>query len=243
MSAKLKVKTVETAAVDSGLKSYLLKVYNFMGIGLLLTALSAYLCSSTAVLSVLFKTTSTGAITGYSGIGYLTLASPLILIFVFQAAVSKMSPTMARLVFLAFAVLNGLSLGPLFLVYAHASLVTVFLITAGTFFAMSIYGYTTGRDLTKLGSFLFMGLIGLLIASVVNIFLASPMMFWVISFIGVGVFTGLVAVDTQRIKQMYYLSSDENVRQVMAINGALALYLDFLNLFLYLLRLMGNSKN
>ena len=241
INVKPKTRTVETSKVDSGLKSYFLKVYNFMGIGLILTALTAYLMSQPTALQLIFKVGSDGAV-GYSGLGYLALFSPLILIFAFSAAVSKMSPAAARAIFLAFSVLNGLSLGPLFLVYTSTSLVSVFLITAGTFFAMSIYGYTTGRDLTKMGSFLFMGLIGLIIASVVNMFLGSTILGYALSFVGVGIFTVLVAYDTQKIKQYYYMAQDERTRQVMAINGALSLYLDFLNLFLYLLRLFGDRK-
>ena len=156
--------------------------------------------------------------------------------------IAKMSASKAQTVFWIFAALMGLSLSSIFIAYTGASITRVFFITAGTFGAMSIYGYTTKRDLTKLGSFLMMGLIGIIIASLVNIFMKSPMMYFVISILGVLIFVGLTAYDTQKIKNMY-LASDWRINWKKAIMGALTLYLDFINLFIMLLRLFGQEDN
>tara|TARA_B100000282_G_scaffold130008_1_gene93154 strand:- start:43 stop:525 length:483 start_codon:yes stop_codon:yes gene_type:complete len=156
--------------------------------------------------------------------------------------IAKMSASKAQTVFWIFAGLMGASLSSIFLAYTGTSITRVFFITAGTFGAMSIYGYTTKRDLTKLGSFLFMGLIGIIIASLVNIFLKSSMMYFIISIIGVLVFVGLTAYDTQKIKNMYLASDSGELIGKKAVMGALTLYLDFINLFIMLLRLFGQRR-
>ncbi|HMK69021.1 MAG TPA: Bax inhibitor-1/YccA family protein, partial [Stellaceae bacterium] len=163
--------------------------------------------------------------------------------FLLSFRIQKMSLGAAQLTFWGYSALMGLSLGYIFLVYTGASIVSTFFITAAMFLAMSLYGYTTGRDLTGMGSFLFMGLIGIIIASVVNLFILSSMMSFVISVIGVLIFTGLTAYDTQRIKESYFASDDGTVAGKKAIMGALQLYLDFLNLFIMMLRLFGQSRN
>ena len=190
-------------------------------------------------------------ITGLTGIGQALFASPLMwvvmlaplgIVFYMSFGIRKMSAAKAQTTFWIFAGLMGASLASIFLVYTGASITRVFFITAGTFGAMSIYGYTTKRDLTKFGSFLMMGLIGIIIASLVNIFLKSSMMYFIISILGVLIFVGLTAYDTQKIKNMYVSSDSGEVIGKKAVMGALTLYLDFINLFIMLLRLFGQRR-
>ncbi|MDP1975370.1 MAG: Bax inhibitor-1/YccA family protein, partial [Alphaproteobacteria bacterium] len=168
--------------------------------------------------------------------------APIALVFFLSFRIAQLSRATAQLPFWIFAALMGLSLASIFVVYTQESIARVFFITAGTFAAMSIYGYTTKRDLTNMGSFLMMGLIGIIIASVVNIFLKSSGLGFAISILGVLIFVGLTAYDTQKIKEMYMESDDSTISGKKAIMGALALYLDFINLFLMLLRLFGDRK-
>ena len=173
---------------------------------------------------------------------WIVMLAPLGVVFYISFGIRKMSAAKAQGAFWIFAALMGASLSSIFLVYTGASITRVFFITAGTFGAMSIYGYTTKRDLTRLGSFLMMGLIGIIIASIVNIFMKSSMMYFVISIIGVLIFVGLTAYDTQKIKNMYLVSDTGEVMGKKAVMGALTLYLDFINLFLMLLRLFGQRR-
>lgn len=159
-----------------------------------------------------------------------------------SAGINKLSSPVATLLFYLFAVVNGLMLAPIFLVYTGTSIAKTFFITAGTFGAMSVYGYTTGQDLTKIGRILFMALIGLIIASLVNIFTHSSTLDWIISFVGVIIFVGLTAWDTQQIKRMAAMMPANQIGRLATL-GALSLYLDFINLFLYLLRFFGNSRD
>ena len=177
-----------------------------------------------------------------SALMWVLMLAPLGIVFYMSFGIAKMSASKAQSVFWVFAALMGASLSSIFLVYTGASITRVFFITAGTFGAMSIYGYTTKKDLTKLGSFLFMGLIGIIIASLVNIFLKSSMMYFIISIIGVLVFVGLTAYDTQKIKNMYLASDSGELMGKKAVMGALTLYLDFINLFIMLLRLFGQRR-
>ena len=178
-----------------------------------------------------------------SALGWIVAFSPLIMIFAFNHVVQNKSLGAVQSMFWVFSALMGASLASIFLLYTAASMTRVFLITAATFGAMSLYGYTTKRDLTKLGSFLFMGLIGLIIASIVNIFMQSSAVYWALSYIGVVIFVGLTAFDAQKIKESYYAvrGSDEFAGK-MAVSGALSLYLDFINLFMFLLRIMGDRR-
>lgn len=230
----------EEVYVDQGLRQYMIKVFNYMGAGLLVTALVAYLfASSPALLSLLYNPT-THAMTV---LGWLVTFAPLILIFGFNYIAANKSLGAVQFTFWLFSALMGASLSWVCLAYTGAAITRVFLITAATFGSLSLYGYTTNRDLTKIGSFLFMGLIGLIIASIVNIFMQSAALYWALSYIGVAIFVGLTAFDAQRIKQMYYYgdgSGDMTAR--FAISGALSLYLDFINLFLYLLRIFGDRR-
>ncbi|MEE8275085.1 MAG: Bax inhibitor-1/YccA family protein [Alphaproteobacteria bacterium] len=226
-------RVVERAVIDEGLRTYMLSVYNYMASGLALTGAVAFFVANTPVLM--------NAVFGTPLI-WLVMFSPLIIVFMLSARIHKMSVVAAQATFWVFATLMGMSLASIFIVYTGTSIARVFFITAGVFGAMSLYGYTTKRDLTGWGSFLFMGLIGVIIASIVNIFLGSSMLYFAISVIGVLVFTGLTAYDTQKIKEMYVESDASAVATKKAIMGALRLYLDFINLFLMLLRLFGNRN-
>ncbi len=230
------------AVIDEGLRSYMLKVYNYMTIGLVVTGVVAYGAFASAF-------DSAGNLTGFGEAIYLSplqwvvMLAPLAFVLVLSFGIAKLSTPVAQLLFWAFAAVMGLSLSSIFAVYTGGSIARVFFITAGTFGAMSLYGYTTKRDLTQIGSFLIMGLIGIIIASVVNIFLASSALSFGISIVGVLVFVGLTAWDTQKIKNSYNEGFGADVLAKGAIMGALSLYLDFINLFLMLLRLFGNQRN
>lgn len=228
------------AEIDQGLRQYMIKVFNYMGAGLLVTALVAYLFANTPMLFNLLYNPATHGMTVF---GWLVTFSPLIMIFAFNYVAFNKSLQTTQIMFWLFSALMGASLSWICLAYSGYSITRVFLITAATFGALSLYGYTTQRDLTQWRTFLFMGLIGLIIASIVNIFMQSTALYWALSYIGVAIFVGLTAYDTQRIKQMYYYggnSGDMTAR--FAISGALSLYLDFINLFLYLLRIFGNRR-
>jgi len=232
-----------TANVDEGLRSYMIKVFNYMGAGLILTAAVAWLVANTSLINLFYNIDMQNNTISMSGLGWLVAFAPLIMIFAFNYVASNKSLSAVQLMFWTFSAVMGASLASIFLLYTAASMTRVFLITAATFGSMSLYGYTTKRDLTKLGSFLFMGLIGLIIASIVNIFMQSPAVYWALSYIGVAIFVGLTAYDTQRMKNLYYASRDsEEMAGKMAISGALSLYLDFINLFMYLLRIMGDRR-
>jgi FtsH-binding integral membrane protein len=215
-------------------QSVLTRVYAWMTAGLLTTGAVAMAVSSSAAL--------VGAIVGNPFIFFGLIIAELALVWVLSANLMRLSPALATGMFLGYAALNGLTLSLIFLAYTAASIASTFFITAGTFAAMSLVGYTTKRDLSKLGGFLFMALIGLIIASVVNIFLASSALSWVISVAGVLVFVALTAYDTQKIKRMIAQVRGEDAEQRVAVYGALNLYLDFINLFLYMLRLLGNRR-
>ena len=235
-----------TAVTDEGLRAYMLKVYNYMATGILMTGIIALLTFKMSVV-----TDSSGSIVGLtqvgnaiymSGLKWLVMLAPLGIVFYMSFGINKMSAAKAQTTFWIFAALMGLSLSSILLVYTGMSITRVFFICSATFGAMSIYGYTTKRDLTKLGSFLMMGLIGIIIASIVNIFMKSSMMYFVISILGVLIFVGLTAYDTQKIKNMYAASDTGELMGKKAVMGALTLYLDFINLFIMLLRLFGQRR-
>jgi uncharacterized protein len=240
----------EAAVVDEGLRAYMLRVYNYMVLGLAITgvaALGIYMLSVTtdpalAVVKVRnIMLTSVGYALFVSPLKWAVILAPLALVFFLSFRIQNMRPTTAQMTFWIYAALVGVSLGSIFLIYTHTSIVRVFFITAASFGALSLWGYTTQRDLTGMGSFLIMGLFGIIIASLVNIFLASTMMQWVISVVGVLIFAGLTAYDTQRLKNEYvYGAMEGDVMERSAIMGALSLYLDFLNLFTMLLSLLGS---
>jgi FtsH-binding integral membrane protein len=204
-----------------------------MGTALLLSGIVAYAVAHTpALMQVIFGTPRM----------WVVMLAPLGMVFFLSARIEKMNFATAQTTFWIFAALMGASLASIFVIYTQTSIVRVFMITAVTFGAMSLWGYTTKRDLSGMGSFLMMGLIGIIVASLVNLFIQSSMMHWVISVIGVLVFTGLTAYDTQKIKEMYLASDGQVVMGKKAIMGALKLYLDFINLFIMLLHLFGNRE-
>lgn len=220
--------------VDAGLQSYMQNVYNTMGLGLVVTGLTAFAVASTPALLQLFFGTP---------LRWLVILAPLGFIwFGFTPArVARMPAEKLKLLFTLFSAVMGISMAVIFQVFTGASIARVFFITASTFAATSLYGYTTKRDLTGVGSFMFMGLVGILIAMVVNIFMQSAMVHFVVSVMGVVIFTGLTAWDTQRLKEAYNGSNAE-ANSKMAIVGALSLYLNFINLFQMLLQFMGNRR-
>jgi uncharacterized protein len=230
------------AVIDEGLRAYMLRVYNYMLLGLALTGGVALFTASTPAFLSLFFEQSGGGIAP-SMLGWVALFAPLGLVFLLGFRIQQMSLPAVQGTFWAYSALMGVSLTPMLLFYTGASVARVFFITSATFGAMSLYGYTTKRDLSGFGSFLMMGLFGLLIASLVNIFLQSSMMQWVLSVLGVLIFTGLTAYDTQKIKDGYSVNYDGTASGKMAVMGALNLYMDFINLFIMLLRLLGDRRN
>ena len=219
--------------IDEGLRTFMLKVYNYMGLGLALTgAVAFFTASSPAMMQAIHGT----------ALSWLVMLSPLAFILVLSFGIQKLRPATAQALFWAFAGVMGLSLSSIFIVYTGTSIARVFFITAALFGAMSLYGYITKKSLASWGSFLFMGLLGVIIAMVVNIFLASSALHFAISVIGVLIFTGLTAYDTQNIKQQYYEGDGAVIAEKKAIMGALRLYLDFINLFIMVMHLMGQQR-
>jgi FtsH-binding integral membrane protein len=233
------------AAIDLGLRSYMLSVYNYMAGGLAITGVVAYLAFQFAVIQAAdgsLALTSAGAALYTSPLKWVVMLAPLGLVFYLSAKISSMSVSAAQISFWLFAGLMGLSLSSIFLIYTGSSITQTFFVTAIAFGGLSLYGYTTKRDLTAMGSFLIMGVIGLIVASLVNIFLQSSALQFAVSVLGVLIFAGLTAYDTQRIKSMYYAGDAMATSAKKAIMGALSLYLDFINMFMFLLQFMGNRR-
>ena len=239
------VAQTQESPLDLGLRQYMLRVYNYMASGLVLTGIFAYGgVKVPALLNMMYAAGPTGQLQP-TMFAYIIMFSPLAFILVMNFGIQKLQASTVQALFWGFAVLMGLSMTHIFLVYTGTSITRVFFIAAGTFASMSLYGYTTKRDLSKIGSFLFMGLIGVVIASLVNIFIGSTMMQFIISLVGVVVFVGLTAYDTQSIKEEYIGGLEHQNGDVVtkgAIMGALRLYLDFINLFLMLMQLLGNRE-
>ncbi len=224
----------EAAQIDVGLRQYMLRVYNTMAGGLALTGLVAFLiASSPAAVQLLFGTP----------LKWVVMLAPIALVFFFSFKIESLKASTAQTIFWVYAGLMGASLATVFLVFTGASVARTFFVTAAAFAGLSLYGYTTKRDLSAFGTFLVMGLIGLIIASIVNIFLASSMLQFVISAAGVLIFAGLTAWDTQKIKEMYWEADGHEVATKKAIMGALTLYLDFINLFMFLLQFLGVRRD
>jgi uncharacterized protein len=222
--------------IDVGLRNYMLRIYNYMASGLALTGIVAYVAAMGGRDSFI-------AHIYHTPVMWLVILAPLGLVMLLSFGINRLSAAAAQGVFWVYAGLMGLSMSTIFLIYTGTSIAQVFFITAGTFAGMSLYGYTTRRDLSQFGSFLFMGLIGIVIASLVNIFLASPGLQFAISVIGVLVFVGLTAYDTQTIKEMYFEGDGYEIASKKAIMGALRLYLDFVNLFMLLIQFMGVRRD
>lgn len=224
--------TSAAASYDVGLRAHMQKVFNYMGGGLALTGILAWLVAATGMAQAIF----------FSPVRFLVIFAPLVIVLVMQFKMQSLSVSSLRALFLTYCASIGLSLSILFLAYSDASIARAFFITAGTFGAMSLYGYTTKRDLTGMGAFMMMGLFGLIIASVINLFLMSPMMAWITSILSIAIFTGLTAYNTQWIKEAYRASWGQDANDRLAVAGALRLYMDFINIFLNLLRLMGDRR-
>ncbi len=234
------------AAVDAGLRAYMIRIYNYMAAGVALTGVVAYLTFNAAAV-----TNEAGKITGLTPFGQAIFSGPLMIVlfigtlgmvFFLSFRINKLQVGTALTLFMVYAGLLGLMLSSIFMTYTGASITRTFFISAASFGALSLYGYTTQRDLSPIGSFLIMGLFGLILAMVVNIFLKSTGLDFAISAIGVLIFAGLTAWDTQKIKEMYSANDDGTVSGRKAVMGALTLYLDFINLFLFLLRFMGDRR-
>jgi len=228
----------EVAGIDAGLRQYMLRVYNYMAGGVALTGIVAYVFSNMVMSSPELATAVYG-----SPLKWVIIFAPLGFALLFGMRIQTMATSTAQMLFWAFAAVMGLSMASIFLVYTQESIARTFFISAGMFGAMSLYGYTTKRDLTGWGSFLFMGVIGLILASVVNLFMGSSALGFAISVVGVLVFTGLTAYDTQKIKEMYSDYDEAGTMTKKAIYGAFNLYLDFINLFVMLLRLVGTVRS
>ncbi len=238
--------TDRALAIDAGLRAHMIRVYNYMAAGVALTGVVAWLTFQLAVV-----TNASGAIVALTPFGQALFGSPLMwvlvlaplaLVFFLSFRVGHMQAGTARTLFFVYAGLLGVSLATIFMVYTAASITRVFFISAATFGALSLWGYTTRRDLAGMGAFMMMGLFGIIIAMLVNIFLKSTALDWAVSIIGVVVFAGLTAWDTQKIKEFYDPMDDGTVAGRKAVMGALSLYLDFVNIFLFLLRLMGDRR-
>jgi FtsH-binding integral membrane protein len=237
----------ETAGFDAGLRSYMLSIYNYMASGVLLTGIIALLVSSNpALLSVFFSETGGGngraAQYGPTLLGWIAMLSPLAMVLVMNFGVNKLSEGALKATFWAYCALMGVSLSTIFLAYTGASIATTFFVSAASFGALSLYGYTTKKDLSAFGKFLFMGLVGILIASIANMFLKSSGLDLAVSILGVLIFAGFTAYDTQRLKELYYQVQGSDMAGKTAVLGALTLYLDFINLFLFLLRFLGDRR-
>jgi len=238
--------TARATVIDEGLRAYMIRVYNYMAAGVALTGVVAWFTYNAAVI-----TNAAGQITGLTPFGSAIFGGPVTLIlflgtlgivFFISFRISSLQPSTALMLFMGYAALLGLMLSSVFLAYTQTSITRTFFISAASFGALSLYGYTTQRDLSPIGAFLVMGLFGLILAMVVNIFLGSQGLAFAISVIGVLIFAGLTAWDTQRIKEMYNVNDDGTMVGRKAVMGALTLYLDFINLFLFLLRFMGDRR-
>lgn len=229
---------------DSGLREYMLRVYTLMASALVLSSITGFAFMNVpALTSLIYNVAPNGMIQGMSMLGLLVAFAPMMIGFSLFAGIGTMNVQTAQALFWTYAAIMGVSLSSLGLTYTSASITKALLITASTFGAISIYGYTTKKDLSAIGSIALMGVFGLIIASIVNIFMMSPAIDFAVSVLGVVIFTAITAYDTQRIKAMYYTSGGGEYGQKVAIIGALTLYLDFVNLFIYILRFMGTRRD
>lgn len=229
-----------SASIDTGLREHMMSVYNYMTIGLIITAIAAGLAIYTPLINMFF--TVNGQYIKMSGLGYIILFAPLAFVFGINYALSNATLQTVKTMFFAFSAVMGLSLAPTLYFYTGESITQVFLITAATFGAMSLYGYTTKKSLTGIGSFLMMGLFGIIIAMIVNIFLGSETLSFGISILAVLIFTGLAAYDTQAIRNSYNVNDTADTSARKVVVGALNIYLDFINIFIHLLRLIGDRR-
>lgn len=235
MENQVSTRTKDQLGIKSHQALFITKVYNWMALALLVTGLVAYFTATSPSMI--------NAIVSSKLVFYGLLIGELLLVIYLTSAINRLSQNMAITVFMVYSILNGLTMSVIFLVYTSSSISTTFLVTAGTFGAMSLYGYYTKKDLTSIGNMAMMALIGIIIASIVNIFLQNEMMYWIITYLGVALFVGLTAYDTQKLKEIGSRGfANEEGMEKMSILGALTLYLDFINLFLFLLRIFGGRK-
>ncbi len=233
MHSESRIRTQAQSTIDQGLRAYMLGIYNYMALGLALTGIVAYILSqNTALMQIIFG----------SPLAFVVMLAPIGVALFMQFKIASIKASTAQLLFWIYAGLMGVSLSSIFLVYTETSIARTFFVTASMFGTMSLWGYTTKTDLTKMGSFLMMGLFGIIIASLVNFFFQSSVLQLIISMLGVVIFTGLTAYDTQMIKDMYYDEDGFSTMEKKSIIAALILYLDFINLFLHLLRFIGDRK-
>jgi uncharacterized protein len=228
---------VESVAYDAGLRSYMLSVYNYMASGVLLTGIVALLFSRGGLESPAAQIFINGGL-----LAWVIILAPLALVMIMSFGINRLSTGAAQALYWVYATLMGMSLSTIFLVYTEGSIAQTFFATAAAFLSLSLWGYTTKKDLSAMGTFLIMGLFGLIVAMIINWFMQSPALDLAISAIGVLIFAGLTAYDTQKIKSMYFMVRGTDFIGKSAIMGALTLYLDFINLFLFLLRFMGNRE-
>jgi hypothetical protein len=231
-------------SVDAGLRSFMLGVYNKVALGLILSAALAFITGAyPPVRDLMFRVTADGRAAGFTGLGMVVAFAPIVILLVSGFALRNPTPRSASALYWTIVSLIGASLGVVVLLYTGASIATTFLITAASFGALSLVGYTTKKDLTGFGSFLIMGVFGLIIASVVNMFLHSPAIYFIVNILGVLIFAGLIAYDTQRLKMTYYqLGGDQAAMGVATSYGALSLYINFINLFQFLLSMLGSRR-
>ncbi len=236
--------SASTKTMDLGLREYMLKVYNYMAAALAITGVAAFVTMSVdPITRMMFNFTPYGQVTGLTGLGWLVTLSPIGIALYFFSNAMRMDVSRARLMLWIYAGLTGMSLATLGFMYTGESLARTFFICASVFGAMSLYGYTTKRDLTSFGSFMTMGMFGLMIVMVVNMFMHSPAIYFATSFLGVAIFMGIIAWNTQKMKMTYYSVGGGEMGQRMAVVSAFSLYLDFINLFLYLLRFFGVRRD
>lgn len=230
--------------IDEGLRTYLLTIYNYMAAALVITGITAYFTMNFDPLTrLMFNFNEFGYMTGYTGIGLLIALAPIGIALYFFYGAGKISVENSKMLLWVYAALTGVSLASLGFIYTGESIARTFFITAGVFGAMSIYGYTTKRDLSSMGSFMVMGLFGLIMVSLVNMFLQSPAIYFATSLLGVAIFMGLIAWDIQKIKATYYMVGGGEMGQRMAVVSAFSAYLNFVNLFLYMLRFFGVRRD
>ena len=235
--------TADPATFDAGLRAHMVRVYNYMASGLALSGIVAFaLFSSSDLAAVFFQVAPGNRVVGLNILGWVAIFAPLGLLLLTSFRAARMSVTSVQAVYWAVTALMGVSLSLLLFTYTGASVARTFFVTAAAFGALSLYGYTTKRDLTAVGKFLFMGLVGLVLASIVNMIWPSGTMSFVISAAGVLIFSGLIAADTQKIKEQYAGALGSEATQKVAVFGALSLYLDFVNLFQFLMMFLGQRR-
>jgi FtsH-binding integral membrane protein len=233
---------IDSAVMDEGLRAYMLRVYNYMASGLFLSGIVAYAVANTALVTLFYQVDEAGRLAGYTGLGMISMFLPLGLIFYMSFTWQKRSAKTLQLLYWLFVGTMGIGLSTILLRYTGVSVVRTFIITSGAFAGLSLVGYTTKKNLSGFGTFLLMGLIGLILASVVNMIWPSTLMGFVIPVVGVLIFAGLTVYDTQRIKSTYFQVSGSGIEEHVAIMGAVSLYLNFVNLFQFLLMFLGNRE-